>query len=60
MVVRGLDSLLVRPNMRSFRMGSRPFHSASAKHSCCLSSEIPANPSSPQRYARDRDWSCEK
>ena len=34
---------------RSFRMGSRPFHKANAKQSRCLSSEIPARPSSPQR-----------
>jgi hypothetical protein len=43
--------------MRSFRIGSRPFQNASAKHSVCRSSQIPASPSSFQRYARERAWS---
>ena len=38
-----------QPNRRSLRIGSLPFHSASAKQSRCLSSEMPARPSSPQR-----------
>jgi hypothetical protein len=38
------SSQLVRPNKRSSRIGSRPFHGAIAKHSCCLSSEIPSSP----------------
>ena len=33
------------------RIGSRPFHRASAKHRICRSSEYPAIPSSPERYA---------
>ena len=31
-----------------------------AKQSSCRSSEMPARPSSPQRYARERAWSCVK
>ena len=31
-----------------------------AKQRRCLSSEMPARPSSPQRYARERAWSCVK
>jgi len=52
-----LPSELVRPNNRSFRSASRPFHRHSARHSNCLSSLIPARPSSPHRYARERAWS---
>ena len=33
---------------------------ATAKHKRCLSSEMPPRPSSPHRYARERDWSWEK
>jgi hypothetical protein len=46
--------------MRSFRIGSRPFQSASARHSSWRMSEIPAIPSSFQRYARERAWSWGK
>ena len=51
---------VVQPNIRSLRIGSSPFHSASARHSRWRSSQIPAIPSSPQRYARDRACSCVK
>ena len=44
-----VPSLLVSPNRRSFKIGSRSFHNASAKQSCCLSSQRPPSPSSPQR-----------
>ena len=44
--------------MRSFRIGSFPFQSASARQSSWRMSEMPAMPSSFHRYARDRAWSC--
>jgi hypothetical protein len=44
-----LPSGPARPNIRSFRIGSLPFQKASAKHSVCRSSQIPASPSSLQR-----------
>ncbi len=40
-------AVVARPKARSFRIGSRPFHSASAKHSTWWSSLIPPRPSSP-------------
>src|SRR5258708_7426340 len=42
-------SSLVRPNKRSFKIGSLPFQTATAKQRICLSSLMPAIPSSPQR-----------
>ena len=42
------------PKIRSFRIGSRPFQSASPRHRRCSMSEKPARPSSPHRYARER------
>jgi hypothetical protein len=42
-------SFPVRPKIRSFRIGSRSFHRASAKHIICLRSLIPAKWSSFQR-----------
>ena len=51
---RDCPRLPVRPNRRSFRIGSRPFQSASAKHSRHSRSVMPSSPSSPQRYARLR------
>ena len=53
-------SFPVSPKMRSFRMGSRPFQNASAKHMRCSRSQIPASPSSLHRYARERACSCGK
>ena len=50
----------VSPKMRSFRIGSRPFQNASARHMRCSRSQIPASPSSLQRYARERACSCGK
>jgi Glycine zipper len=38
----------------SLTIESSPFHSASAKRRCWRSSDNPARPSSPQRYARER------
>ena len=55
-----LPSGPVRPKIRSFRIGSRPFQNASARQSVCRSSQIPPRPSSLQRYARERAWSCGK
>jgi hypothetical protein len=43
-----LPSALLRPNRRSLRIGSLPFQRARAKQRRCLSSEMPARPSSPQ------------
>jgi hypothetical protein len=48
----------VSPNIRSLRIGSRPFHSDRPRQSRCSTSEKPAMPSSPHRYARERAWSC--
>jgi hypothetical protein len=48
----------VSPKILSFRIGSRPFQNASAKQRICRSSQMPARPSSFQRYARERAWSC--
>jgi hypothetical protein len=48
------------PNMRSLRIGSTPFHTASEKQNVCRSSQMPAIPSSFQRNARERAWSCGK
>ena len=45
---RGCPSALASPNSRSFRIGSRPFQSASAKHRTAWSSQMPPIPSSPQ------------
>jgi len=39
----------VRPNIRSFRIGSAPFQSERAKHRSWWMSEMPAMPSSFQR-----------
>jgi len=39
----------VSPKARSLRIGSRPFHSASERHSRCSTSQNPASPSSPHR-----------
>ena len=44
-----LPWLPVRPKIRSLRIGSRPFQSASPRQSRCSTSEKPARPSSPQR-----------
>ncbi len=44
--------------MRSLRIGSLPFHRASARQRSWRMSEMPAMPSSFQRYARERAWSC--
>src|SRR5262249_51873506 len=38
---------LVSPNIRSFKIGSRPFQKAQAKHRYMCSSQIPAMPPSP-------------
>ena len=46
--------------MRSLRIGSRPFQNASARQSVWRSSQMPARPSSFQRYARERAWSWGK
>jgi hypothetical protein len=44
-----LASEFVSPKKRSFRIGSRPFQSASARQTSCRSSLTPAMPSSPER-----------
>ena len=44
-----LPSGPVSPKARSLRIGSRPFHNASARHSRCSMSLNPARPSSPHR-----------
>ena len=55
---RGCPRCPVSPKTRSFRIGSRPFQNAQAKQRRCDSSQMPPRPSSLQRYARERAWSC--
>jgi hypothetical protein len=47
--IRDVGEEVAVANSRSLRIGSRPFQRAIARHSRCLSSLIPATPSSPHR-----------